>query len=69
MSSLRSGVYNITGKNKIGTRIVYNIFWLDEPVQVSILYAKLPPKCPLSIQVSIYRHIIFAIFYDIKITH
>ena len=36
MSSLRSGVYNITGKNKVGTRIVYNIFWLDEPVQVSI---------------------------------
>ena len=56
MSSLRSGVYNITGKNKIGTRIVYNIFWLDEPVQVSILYANLPPKCPLSVQVSIYRH-------------
>ena len=36
MSSVRSGVYNITGKNKVGTRIVYNIFWLDEPVQVSI---------------------------------
>ena len=36
MSPLRSGVYNITGKNKVGTRIVYNIFWLDEPVQVSI---------------------------------
>ena len=69
MSSARSGVYNITGKNKIGTRIVYNIFWLDAPVQVSILYTKLPPKCPPSVQVSIYRHIIFAIFYDIKITH